>query len=204
MGAAVSSIEKYVEIIDKKGQKKDKVEVTPSTSMPTNSASMSCADSIGYYHNLTEELLYDKYGNGLRKIAMSSLVSSANYFMRNNSAGYRKTRQMTLQDMTRLGTQLGKIKNVKDSASVGFFEYCDKLRRLTPRDSSYVDFAAEYLYTCVCANVGDIREYTCDVLRQIDGSNAASDDKRKLSQCIMIAFSSLVYSAQMECSDITE
>lgn len=204
LGAAISSLEKYIEIYTEKNKEKsNKVECSGSL-IASNGVSNTFNDSIGYYHNMAEEMLYDKYGNSAGKRNIGSLLSETNTYLSEVSSYYRRTCQLTNLSRYNLQRRLKALKNIKDSTSVDFFDYCDKVKEIEPADSSYIDFAAEYLYTCVCANVGDIKGYTQDVLRHIDGSNAASRTKEILSSSVLIGFSSLMYSSQIECEDIKQ
>ena len=47
-----------------------------------------------------------------------------------------------------------------------------------------------------------MKEYTNNVLRQIDGSNSDSYVKGMLTASILVGYSSLMYSAQIECKEI--
>lgn len=204
VGAAIASIEKYVEILDANRKEKDKKELVISTTILSNSSVHTFNDSIGYYHNMSEEFLYDVYKNNLKNVKPDRLVYLVDRHMHRNSAGYREQVNATAQQKEELSNKLYNLNAVKISDAEDFFAYLNKVKLLDQADSEYLDFASEYLYTCVCSNVGDVRDYTLDVLQQIDGSNASDNDKDKLSQCIIIAYSSLVYSAQMECIDINQ
>ena len=203
VGAAVASIQKYVEILDKNRLEKEKKELAVSTTVFSNGISHNVSDSIGYYHNTCEEFLYDCYNNRLNDIETSRLVTQSGRHLAHISDGYRKGTGVTAAECTALGTNLDRLKALTINDAEDFFDYLEKVKGLDESDSDYLDFTAEYLYTCVCSNVGNIRDYTTDVLRQIDGSNVASSEKATLSQCIVIAYSSLVYSSQMECINIT-
>lgn len=203
-GAAIASLEKYIDIyVDKNMEKCNKIESTASL-IAANSDSHTFNDSIGYYHNMAEDMLYDKYGNAVSKRNIAFLLNETNNYLNGLSLGYRKTHRPTNMSRAILARRLSALKAIPDSAEVGFFDYCEKVKAVERADSSYIDFAAEYLYTCVCANVGDIREYTKDVLQQIDSSNAASRTKEILSSSVLIGFSSLMYSAQIECDEIKQ
>ena len=204
VGAAIASIEKYVEILDSNRKEKDKKELVISTTILSNSSVHTFNDSIGYYHNMSEEFLYDVYKNNLKDVKPDRLIFMADRYMCHNSAGYKEQVNATAQQKEELSNKLYNLNAVKISDAEDFFAYLNKVKLLDKSDSEYLDFASEYLYTCVCSNVGDVRDYTLDVLQQIDGSNASDNDKDKLSQCIIIAYSSLVYSAQMEYIDINQ
>ena len=204
VGAAIASIEKYVEILDANRKEKEKKELVIGTTVLSNSSVHTFNDSIGYYHNVSEEFLYDSYKNNLKNVKPDRLVYLVDRHMHRNSAGYREQVNATAQQKEELSNKLYDLNAVKISDAEDFFAYLNKVKLLDQADSEYLDFASEYLYTCVCSNVGDVRDYTLDVLQQIDGSNASDNDKDKLSQCIIIAYSSLVYSAQMECIDINQ
>lgn len=203
IGAAVASIQKYVEILDKKGLEKEKKELAVSSTVLSNGISHNASDSIGYYHNTCEEFLYDTYNNNLKDVASARLATLSERYLGHNSDGYRKGKRVSAAECTALGTRLEGLRAIEINDSEDFFDYLEKVKKLDESDSEYLDYAAEYLYTCVCSNVGDIRDYTLEVLRQIDGSNVASSEKATLSNCIVIAYSSLVYSSQMECINIT-
>lgn len=203
IGAAVASIQKYVEILDKNKLEKEKKELTVSETVLSNGISHNVSDSIGYYHNTCEEFLYDVYSNKLKDITSTRLVSLSERYLGHTSAGYINGTRVTTSECTALGNRLESLKSIKISDAEDFFDYLGKVKALDESDSYYLDYAAEYLYTCVCSNVGDIRGYTLEVLRQIDSSNVASNEKTTLSNCIIIAYSSLVYSSQMECINIT-
>lgn len=204
VGAAIASIEKYVEILDANRKEKDKKELVISTTILSNSSVHTFNDSIGYYHNMSEEFLYDAYKNNLKDVKPDRLIFLADRYMRRNSAGYKEQVNATAQQKEELSKKLYNLNAVKISDAEDFFAYLNKVKLLDKSDSEYLDFASEYLYTCVCSNVGDVRDYTLDVLQQIDGSNVSNNDKENLFQCIMVAYSSLVYSAQMECIDINQ
>lgn len=201
VGAVVASINKYVEILDAKNKEKEKKDLQLEPTIVSNSTIPTFLDSLGYYHNISEEMLYDKYGNNIKSTSPKTLVRDTHAYLKKISTGYY-SKKPTFQQLDLISRAMYRIKNVRDSSSDSFFDYCNNLKRSSLRDSSYIDFSAEYLYTCVCSNVDDIRSYTLEVLRQIDSSNAESDDKNILTQCVLIAYSSLLYSAQMECVDI--
>ena len=203
-GAAVASLEKYLEIYSAKNmEKNNKIECSGSL-IAANDDSHTFNDSIGYYHNMAEEMLYSKYGNAASGRNINNLLIETNTYLNGLSLGYRITHKPTAQSRLLLMNRLTKLRNIPDDTDVDFFDYCEKVKAKELADSSYIDFAAEYLYTCVCANVGDVREYTKNVLRQIDGSNAASRTKGILSSSVLIGFSSLMYSSQIECTEIKQ
>lgn len=202
MSAAVSSLEKYIEIYVSKNVEKEKKEMNLGLSIVSNNSTPTFNDSVGYYHNLSEEFIYDKYGNAAYDRSMKYMLMDANAFLRNKSYTCRKEKPITFRTYDTLSRTLEALKGIPDDSSVDFFDYCRSVKAVEPRDSSLVDFAAEYLYTCVCSNVGDMKEYTNNVLRQIDGSNSDSYVKGMLTASILVGYSSLMYSAQIECKEI--
>ena len=203
LGASVASADKFVEILDEKEKDKKKKTLNLSPSVLSISSSQSFKDSIGYYHNMAEERLYDMFSRDLRSQSTYDLLLRSNSYLANASAGYRRMQHMSIFDMQALADKLSALRSVSDRPDDDFFDYLDKLKKLAPSDGEYLDYIAEYLYTCVCANVGDIRAYTLNVLRELDSSNSTMEAKarRVLTQSVMIAYSSLIYSAQMELSD---
>ena len=202
MSAAVSSLEKYIEIYVSKNVEKEKKEMNLGLSIVSNNSTPTFNDSVGYYHNLSEEFLYDKYGNAAYDKSLKYLLGDANAFLRNTSYTCRKEKPITFRTYDTLSRTLETLKGIPDDSSVDFFDYCRSVKAIEQGDSSLVDFAAEYLYTCVCSNVGDMKEYTNNVLRQIDGSNSDSYVKGMLTASILVGYSSLMYSAQIECKEI--
>lgn len=202
MSAAVSSLEKYIEIYVSKNVEKEKKEMNLGLSIVSNNSTPTFNDSVGYYHNLSEEFIYDKYGNAAYDRSMKYMLMDANAFLRNKSYTCRKEKPITFRTYDTLSRTLEALKGIPDDSSVDVFDYCRSVKAVEPRDSSLVDFAAEYLYTCVCSNVGDMKEYTNNVLRQIDGSNSDSYVKGVLTASILVGYSSLMYSAQIECKEI--
>lgn len=202
MSAAVSSLEKYIEIYVSKNVEKEKKEMNLGLSIVSNNSTPTFNDSVGYYHNLSEEFLYDKYGNAAYDKSLKYLLGDANAFLRNTSYTCRKEKPISYRTFDTLSRTIQALKNIPDDSSVDFFDYCRSVKAIEQSDSSLVDFAAEYLYTCVCSNVGDMKEYTNNVLRQIDGSNSDSYVKGMLTASILVGYSSLMYSAQIECKEI--
>ena len=202
MSAAVSSLEKYIEIYVSKNVEKEKKEMNLGLSIVSNNSTPTFNDSIGYYHNLSEEFIYDKYGNAAYDRSMKYMLMDANAFLRNKSYTCRKEKPISYRTFDTLSRTIQALKNIPDDSSVDFFDYCRSVKAIEQGDSSLVDFAAEYLYTCVCSNVGDMKEYTNNVLRQIDGSNSDSYVKGMLTASILVGYSSLMYSAQIECKEI--
>lgn len=202
MSAAVSSLEKYIEIYVSKNVEKEKKEMNLGLSIVSNNSTPTFNDSVGYYHNLSEEFLYDKYGNAAYDKSLKYLLGDANAFLRNTSYTCRKEKPISYRTFDTLSRTIKALKDIPDDSSVDFFDYCRSVKAIEQGDSSFVDFAAEYLYTCVCSNVGDMKEYTNNVLRQIDGSNSDSYVKGMLTASILVGYSSLMYSAQIECKEI--
>ena len=202
MSAAVSSLEKYIEIYVSKNVEKEKKEMNLGLSIVSNNSTPTFNDSVGYYHNLSEEFLYDKYGNAAYDKSLKYLLGDANAFLRNTSYTCRKEKPISYRTFHTLSRTIQALKDIPDDSSVDFFDYCRSVKAIEQGDSSLVDFAAEYLYTCVCSNVGDMKEYTNNVLRQIDGSNSDSYVKGMLTASILVGYSSLMYSAQIECKEI--
>lgn len=159
MSAAVSSLEKYIEIYVSKNVEKEKKEMNLGLSIVSNNSTPTFNDSVGYYHNLSEEFIYDKYGNAAYDRSMKYMLMDANAFLRNKSYTCRKEKPITFRTYDTLSRTLEALKGIPDDSSVDFFDYCRSVKAIEPRDSSLVDFAAEYLYTCVCSNVGDMKEY---------------------------------------------
>ena len=201
-GAAIASLEKYLEIYSNKFVEKNNAVECSGALLASNTVSPTFNDSVGYYHNMAEEMLYAKYGNSASERAVVSLLGEADAYLKSISSGYRNTKFLTPFSKNTLTKKLSLLKEITDSDTDTFFDYCNKVKAIEPRDSMYIDFAAEYLYTCVCSNVGDLRKYTIEVLRRIDNSNTGSREKGILSSSVLIGFSSLMYSSQIECVEI--
>ena len=88
VGAVVASINKYVEILDAKNQEKEKKDLQLEPTIVSNSTTPTFLDSLGYYHNISEEMLYDKYGNNIKSTSTRTLVRDTHAYLKKISTGY--------------------------------------------------------------------------------------------------------------------
>lgn len=144
-------------------------------------------DSVGYYHNRLEFVLYKKpeYNKTPR-----TMVFKADALMRASSAGYAADGGLTDLQKANLARDMERFVRV-GNVELPFDDYCAKLKELNPEDGDYIDFAAEYLYIVFYANV-DVDEYTREVLFMIDNANADIEDATLLYQCVQVAHASSV------------
>lgn len=196
ISACVASAVKLVEILDNKMAKIEKVK--PQEGLLKSNGTISYNDSIGFYHMDSEKKLYELYGNKIKSTTTKDLLQRSHNFMRQTSAGYVANNTFSMLTLRNTTGALNGLRHISDNADVPYSEYYSKVRALSPSDGEYLDFASEYIYTTLMGNVGDIKEYTNNVLRQIDNSNATGEDKKILAQCIYIAHSSLVFSSSTE------
>lgn len=196
IGACVASAVKLVEILDNKMAKIEKVK--PQEGLLKSNGTISYNDSIGFYHMDSEKKLYEKYGNQIKSINNVDLLCLSHNLMRQVSSGYVNNNSFSTKSLMNTTNALNGLRHISDNADIPYSEYYAKVRALSPSDGEYLDFASEYIYTTLMGNVGDIKEYTNNVLRQIDNSNATGEDKKILAQCIYIAHSSLVFSSSTE------
>ena len=200
VGAATSSLIKFGTITVKKllwGYIKDnylKPKVYHSNSL------CQYADSIGYYHNELEYVMYDADRSCSEKPSLQ-LVTDANARLLAMSTGFSKDGGLTAAEQLSIASDIDAIRNADENLS--FTEYCNKLREQNPEDSEYIDYCAEYIYTAVYANLSSLDEYTDNVIYQIQHSNVDVQDKQTLYNGIQIAYASILYSQNMNFKSIS-
>lgn len=145
------------------------------------------SDSVGYYHNRLEFVLYK---NPSYNKTPKTMVVKADAMMRANSVGYATGGGLTNLQKANLVRDMERFVRTKGD-ELPFDDYCAQLKQLDPEDGDYIDFAAEYLYIVFYANV-DVDEYTREVLFMIDNANADIEDTALLYQCIQVAHASTV------------
>ncbi|MCI6048235.1 hypothetical protein [Prevotella pectinovora] len=196
VGAGVASALKFIELLDKKKAKQEKV--NPQNALLKSNGLMNFNDSIGFYHIAAEKHLYENMGNGIKSISSMELLCHIHSMMNNSSDGYRVSNSFNSSSLSAVTNDVEKIRRIQDYADAPYADYYEKVRGLDVADGDYLDFASEYLYTVLMGNVGDVKSYTNSVISQISKSNASGDDKKILTQSIYIAFSSVMYSTSVE------
>ncbi len=154
------------------------------------------SDSVGYYHNMIENIMYKTYPN-IQQLTTNNLVGTAETLLRYMSVGYSSTGRLATWQLSAIVNDVEAFRNA-DTNELSFDEYCDLLKSLNPADGDYIDFAAEYLYAVVYGNV-DIDDYTEEVFYMIKNSNAGVGDVAMLNKCIQVAYASVLYS---NCTEI--
>lgn len=197
--AGVASICKFVEILDKKRAKAEQVK--PGDALLKTNGTYNYNDSIGYYHIYMEKDLYSTYGARIKDMQPLAMIRHSHVEMRHASTGYLTTNKYDVREMRNSATRIEKLRSIEDTSDTPYADYYEKVRALDTEDGEYLDFASEYAYTCLYGNVGNVRDYTLSVLKQIDNSNAVDRDKNILAQSIYIAYSSLVFSSGVEVVD---
>lgn len=200
VGAATSSLIKFGKITVKKliwGYIKDNY-LKPY--IHNSNSTCQYADSIGYYHNELEYAMYSSDRSSYSRPSLE-LVSDANARMLTMSSGFNRDGGLTAAQMLSISNELDVIRNTDESLS--FAEYCSKLKEQNPEDAEYIDYCAEYIHTAVYANVSDIDGYTRSVMYQILNSNVDVSDKQTLYKGIQVAYASILYSKNMNFTEIT-
>ncbi len=144
-------------------------------------------DSIGYYHNLAEAVIYLRAKN-CHTISSAELLSKASDILSTASGGrsYIGEREMFL-----LEYGVDRIRSIDADNKMSFEAYCAALKAETPADAEHVGFLAEYIYTALYANA-DMAEYTRNTLFMIENSNLGEQDAAALSGSIRIAYASMM------------
>lgn len=200
VGAATSSLIKFGKITVKKliwGYIKDNY-LKPY--IHNSNSTCQYADSIGYYHNELEYAMYSSDRSSYSRPSLE-LVSDANARMLTMSSGFNRDGGLTAAQMLSISNELDVIRNTDETLS--FAEYCSKLKEQNPEDAEYIDYCAEYIHTAVYANVSDIDGYTRSVMYQIQNSNVDVSDKQTLYKGIQVAYASILYSKNMNFTEIT-
>lgn len=200
VGAATSSLIKFGKITVKKliwGYIKDNY-LKPY--IHNSNSTCQYADSIGYYHNELEYAMYCSDRSSYSRPSLE-LVSDANARMLTMSSGFNRDGGLTAAQMLSISNELDVIRNTDETLS--FAEYCSKLKEQNPEDAEYIDYCAEYIHTAVYANVSDIDGYTRSVMYQILNSNVDVSDKQTLYKGIQVAYASILYSKNMNFTEIT-
>lgn len=200
VGAATSSLIKFGKITVKKliwGYIKDNY-LKPY--IHNSNSTCQYADSIGYYHNELEYAMYSSDRSSYSRPSLE-LVSDANARMLTMSSGFNRDGGLTAAQMLSISNELDVIRNTDETLS--FAEYCSKLKEQNPEDAEYIDYCAEYIHTAVYANVSDIDGYTRSVMYQILNSNVDVSDKQTLYKGIQVAYASILYSKNMNFTEIT-
>ena len=200
VGAATSSLIKFGKITVKKliwGYIKDNY-LKPY--IHNSNSTCLYADSIGYYHNELEYAMYSSDRSSYSRPSLE-LVSDANARMLTMSSGFNRDGGLTAAQMLSISNELDVIRNTDETLS--FAEYCSKLKEQNPEDAEYIDYCAEYIHTAVYANVSDIDGYTRSVMYQILNSNVDVSDKQTLYKGIQVAYASILYSKNMNFTEIT-
>lgn len=200
VGAATSSLIKFGKITVKKliwGYIKDNY-LKPY--IHNSNSTCQYADSIGYYHNELEYAMYSSDRSSYSRPSLE-LVSDANARMLTMSSGFNRDGGLTAAQMLSISNEMDEIRDIGETLS--FAEYCSKLKEQNPEDAEYIDYCAEYIHTAVYANVSDIDGYTRSVMYQILNSNVDVSDKQTLYKGIQVAYASILYSKNMNFTEIT-
>ena len=200
VGAATSSLIKFGKITVKKliwGYIKDNY-LKPY--IHNSNSTCQYADSIGYYHNELEYAMYSSDRSSYSRPSLE-LVSDANARMLTMSSGFNRDGGLTAAQMLSISNELDVIRNTDETLS--FAEYCSKLKEQNQEDAEYIDYCAEYIHTAVYANVSDIDGYTRSVMYQILNSNVDVSDKQTLYKGIQVAYASILYSKNMNFTEMT-
>ena len=200
VGAATSSLIKFGKITVKKliwGYIKDNY-LKPY--IHNSNSTCQYADSIGYYHNELEYAMYSSDRSSYSRPSLE-LVSDANARMLTMSSGFNRDGGLTAAQMFSISNEMDEIRDIDETLS--FAEYCSKLKEQNPEDAEYIDYCAEYIHTAVYANVSDIDGYTRSVMYQILNSNVDVSDKQTLYKGIQVAYASILYSKNMNFTEIT-
>ena len=200
VGAATSSLIKFGKITVKKliwGYIKDNY-LKPY--IHNSNSTCQYADSIGYYHNELEYAMYSSDRSSYSRPSLE-LVSDANARMLTMSSGFNRDGGLTAAQMLSISNEMDEIRDIDETLS--FAEYCSKLKEQNPEDAEYIDYCAEYIHTAVYANVSDIDGYTRSVMYQILNSNVDVSDKQTLYKGIQVAYASILYSKNMNFTEIT-
>lgn len=200
VGAATSSLIKFGKITVKKliwGYIRDNY-LKPY--IHNSNSTCQYADSIGYYHNELEYAMYSSDRSSYSRPSLE-LVSDANARMLTMSSGFNRDGGLTAAQMLSISNELDVIRNTDETLS--FAEYCSKLKEQNPEDAEYIDYCAEYIHTAVYANVSDIDGYTRSVMYQILNSNMDVSDKQTLYKGIQVAYASILYSKNMNFTEMT-
>lgn len=185
IGAAVSSLVKAV--ADRLFGSK-RVELSNPTVFIAGVAP-AFSDSIGYYHNHLEGMMYNMDNNS-NLLTSASLLSRADSIMLDTSTGYAAADRLNGMQKAAIAADADVVRSI-DSSDMTFDEYCGKLTSLNPEDADYIDFVAEYLYVVNYANV-DIAEYTEEVMFIINNANADVEDASLLNSSVQVAYASSV------------
>ena len=200
VGAATSSLIKFGKITVKKliwGYIRDNY-LKPY--IHNSNSTCQYADSIGYYHNELEYAMYSSDRSSYSRPSLE-LVSDANARMLTMSSGFNRDGGLTAAQMLSISNEMDEIRDIDETLS--FAEYCSKLKEQNPEDAEYIDYCAEYIHTAVYANVSDIDGYTRSVMYQILNSNVDVSDKQTLYKGIQVAYASILYSKNMNFTEIT-
>ncbi len=150
------------------------------------------ADSVGYYHNLAEAVIYLR-AKDCHTISSAELLSKASDILSTASGGrsYIGEREMFL-----LEYGVDRIRSIDADNKMSFEAYCAALKAETPADAEHVGFLAEYIYTALYANA-DMAEYTRNTLFMIENSNLGEQEAAALSGSIRIAYASMMLSQSL-------
>lgn len=196
---ATASYFKRFQIMKKRGLIIENVMDKYADALIGNGAFEDFSDSLGCYHNIVENEMHAYYANR-HEPSEREMLSHTNAFMRHRSDGYKANTIITDNLLSQICSSLTPITKLSDSDDVTFSEYTKQLQIVSPRQSSSIEYFANYLYTLAYANIEDPEQYTLDVINQVKSSNATDADKEQLISGLQMAHASLLYSTSINYS----
>jgi hypothetical protein len=198
LSGVVASYQTRLRILNEKQLKIEKVKHTYSDAFIGNGIYGNFTDSLGCYHNIAENALHSFYDNKFANVSDLELFHFCDSKMGSCSDGYRKNTVINASMIDRMIVETRPIYYVPYKEDMAFSEYCNNLKMMNPNKSAYIDYMYEYLFAMAYGNIEDAEQYTYEVLLNLKNSNASELDRGALTDGILTAYASLLYSASIE------